>query len=156
MDATQIEALLAPVVASHSLEIDRLEVVKAGGRAVVRVFLDGDGPQGRGPSLDEISAATRDISNTLDGADVNGGRPYTLEVSSRGATRPLTEPRHFRRNIGRLVELDLASGHLVGRLVGSGETGIELQCEAGPRSIEFDQIRRAVIKLELTRAEQEA
>ena len=97
MNTTDLEALVAPVVAAHALEVDRLEVMAAGKRSVVRVFLDGDGPDGRGPSLDQIAEATRDVSRALDDADVTKGRAYTLEVSSRGVSRPLTAAKHFRR-----------------------------------------------------------
>ena len=86
MNTTDLEALVAPVVAAHRLEVDRLEVMTAGKRSVVRVFLDGDGPEGRGPSLDEIADATRAISKVLDGAPAMGSQPWTLEVSSRGAS----------------------------------------------------------------------
>ena len=78
-------------------------MLPAGKRRVVRIFLDGDGPQGRGPSLDEIADATRAISRELDDAPAMGSRPWTLEVSSRGVSRPLTEAKHYRRNTGRLI-----------------------------------------------------
>jgi ribosome maturation factor RimP len=52
MKTTELSDLLAPVVGALGLEIDRIEVLPAGRRKVVRVFLDGDGPDGRGPSLD--------------------------------------------------------------------------------------------------------
>ena len=65
MKTTELSDLLAPVVAALGLEIDRIEVLPAGRRKVVRVFLDGDGPDGRGPSLDNVADATRAISASL-------------------------------------------------------------------------------------------
>ncbi len=125
MNTTDIESLVAPVAAAHALEVDRIEVLTAGKRSVVRIFLDGDGPVGRGPSLDEIATATRAISVAFDGVDITRGRPYTLEVSSRGVTRPLTEARHFRRNTGRLVVIDSAGGQLTGRVVAVDSEDVE-------------------------------
>ncbi len=46
----------------------------------------------------------------LDDSDVMGEQPYTLEVTSRGVDRPLTLPRHWRRNADRLVKVTLTDG----------------------------------------------
>lgn len=149
MDTADIESLIAPVAAAHSLEVDRLEVMTAGKRAVIRVFLDGDGPVGRGPSLDEIAAATRDISTTLDGTDVTNGRPYTLEVSSRGVNRPLTQAKHFRRNTGRLVAFSLGDEQLTGRIASADETAVVVDVDGAERRIPLTEISRALVQVEL-------
>jgi ribosome maturation factor RimP len=151
MNSADIEALIAPVAAAHALEVDRLEVMTAGKRSVVRVFLDGDGPAGRGPSLDEIAEATRGISAALDAADVTRGRPYTLEVSSRGVSRPLTEARHFRRNTGRLVEFSLAEGAVTGRVLGVEDGSVEVEVDGAARRIPLAEVRRALVQVELNR-----
>ena len=83
MKEQAIAALVGPVVEQHGLEVDRIEIASAGKRSVLRVYLDGDGPEGRGPSLDEIADATRAVSAALDESDATGNAPYTLEVSSR-------------------------------------------------------------------------
>jgi ribosome maturation factor RimP len=155
MNTVDIESLVAPVAAAHSLEVDRIEVLTAGKRSVVRIFLDGDGPKGRGPSLDDIASATRAISAAFDDADVTRGRPYTLEVSSRGVTRPLTEPQHFRRNTGRLVAIDAAGEQLIGRLLSVDETTVELDVDGQPRRVLLDTITRAVVQIELNRPVEE-
>jgi ribosome maturation factor RimP len=151
MNNADLEALVAPVATAHSLELDRLEVMTAGKRSVVRIFLDGDGPAGRGPSLDEIASATRDISAMLDEADITRGRPYTLEVSSRGVTRPLTEAKHFRRNTGRLVEFKLADESVTGRIVGTDESSVDVDVEGTSRRIPLAQVQRALVQVELNR-----
>jgi ribosome maturation factor RimP len=151
MNTADLEALVAPVAAAHSLEVDRLEVMTAGKRSVVRVFLDGDGPAGRGPSLDEIAEATRSISAALDAADITGGRPYTLEVSSRGVSRPLTEAKHFRRNTGRLVEFTLADGPVTGRVQGVADDAVEVDVDGTSRRIPLAEVRRALVQVELNR-----
>ena len=63
------------------------------------LLLDADG----GVSLDDIAVVSRDLSTALDDSTVMGDQPYTLEVSSPGVDRPLTERRHWRRAIGGLV-----------------------------------------------------
>lgn len=145
-----IRSLVGPLVESRGLEVDRIEIMNAGKRVVLRIFLDGDGPDGRGPSLDEIAGATRAISAALDAGNAAGERPYTLEVSSRGATRPLTEPRHFRRNTGRLVKLTLRSqGAVTGRIIGVDADGVGLDVDGSARSVSWQDIARAVVQLEM-------
>ena len=61
---------------------------------MLRVAVDKDG----GVTLDDVADATREVNRVLDGSDVMGEQPYTLEVTSRGVDRPLTLPRHWRRN----------------------------------------------------------
>ena len=76
-----------------------------GRRYVVRVTIDRDG----GVPLDDVADIARAISAALDEAESASGEfiagEYQLEVSSPGVDRPLTLPRHWRRNIGRLVKV---------------------------------------------------
>jgi ribosome maturation factor RimP len=151
MFTAELEALVAPAAEAHSLELDRLEVLAAGKRSVVRVYLDGDGPAGRGPSLDEIAAATRSISAALDAADITQGRPYTLEVSSRGVSRPLTDARHFRRNTGRLVAFTVAGESVTGRVLGVVDDAVEVDVDGAVRRIPLADVQRALVQVELNR-----
>lgn len=152
MDPAIISELVTPAVVSCGLEVDRVEVVPAGKRRVVRIFLDGDGPQGRGPSLDEIADATRAISRTLDDAPAMGGRSWTLEVSSRGVSRPLTEAKHYRRNTGRLISATTAEGEVTGRITAVTDTETTLDVAGTPHTLALDSITRAVVQVELNRS----
>lgn len=151
MITADVSRLVSPVVAKHGLEIDRLEVAPAGRRSVVRIFLDGDGPAGLGPSLDQIAEATRAISSAFDASDVSKGRPYTLEVSSRGVGRPLTEAKHYRRNRGRLVEVVVAEETITGRIVSVADQSVELDVAGSKQSIPLDAISKALVQVELNR-----
>ena len=58
------------------------------------------------------------MSAALDSSDAVGNTAYTLEVTSRGISRPLERPAHWRRNRGRLVAVTTADGNTVtGRIV---------------------------------------
>lgn len=151
MLSTDISTLLDPVVAAHDLEIDRVEITSAGKRSIVRIFLDGDGPDGRGPSLDQIAEATRSISASMDDSDVSRGKPYTLEVSSRGVTQPLTQAKHFRRNTGRLVRVVTTEAELTGRIVAVNGDEVELQVGSDTQQVALDRITTATVQLELNR-----
>lgn len=149
MKEQAIASVVVPVVEQCGLEVDRIEIAAAGKRSVLRVYLDGDGPDGRGPSLDEIADATRELSRALDESDATGNAPYTLEVSSRGVSRPLTEPKHYRRNVGRLVALTLADGNVTGRITAADDAGIDLDVDGVSRRVAFDDITKAVVQAEL-------
>ncbi len=112
MKESQIAGVLTPILAQFGLELEAVEVIPAGKRRLLRVVVDGDGPEGRGPLLDDIAAASKAISADLDTSDVVGSARTRSEVSSRGVSRPLNRPEHWRRNRGRLVAADLRDGLL--------------------------------------------
>ena len=97
---TKLAEWIRPVVVAAGYDLEELVVTPAGRRSVVRVVVDRD----EGVSLDDVAEVSRAVSSVLDENDGDLGRaPYVLEVTSPGVDRPLTEPRHWRRNVGRLV-----------------------------------------------------
>ncbi len=109
--------LLRPPLTDSGLDLEAVEISSAGRRRVVRVLVDKDG----GVTLDDLADATRVVGARLDETDALGERPYTLEVTSPGIDRPLTEPRHWRRNVNRLVSVTLSDGVTVsGRILELG------------------------------------
>ena len=115
----RLAGVLTEPLAASGLDVEAIDLTPAGKRRLLRVAVDKDG----GVTLDDIAEATKEVSRILDETDVMGEQPYTLEVSSRGADRPLTEPRHWRRNVGRLVTVTLADKVTVtGRITESDDT----------------------------------
>lgn len=160
MNETQLTSMLTPILEQCGLELETLETMPAGRRRLVRVVVDGDGPEGRGPTLDEIADATRVISVELDESEAVGNAAYTLEVTSRGLSRPLTEPKHWRRNIGRLVKVHLGEGEepVQGRISGSDDTSAELEVVLDARkglhesrTVGYAEVTKAVLVPELTK-----
>jgi ribosome maturation factor RimP len=78
------------------IDLEAVKLTSAGRRVLLRVVIDADG----GISLDDIAEVSRELSAKLDASDVMGETPYTLEVTSPGTDRPLTQPRHWRRAAG--------------------------------------------------------
>lgn len=166
MNEQELSDVITPVLARHELELDALDVIPAGKRTVLRVTVDGDGPEGRGPLVDDIAEAARDLSEELDATSVDGTSPYTLEVSSRGVNRPLSRPAHWRRNDGRLVKVTTTEGETIeARIHGSDETGVDLVIEpedprpgkgkATERRLEYTDITKARIQVEMKRTDDE-
>ena len=153
MNVAALRALLEPVLADRGLELDDLVVVGAGSRSVLRITVDGDGPKGRGPLLDEVADATRAVSDALDESELTGNQPYVLEVSSRGVAAPLAKPAHWRRNTGRLVAVTRADGtKLTGRIAAATDTDASLTVDGEPVAVAFGDVRKAVVQVELNRA----
>lgn len=138
----------APVQAC-GVDLEDVDVQAAGKRRLVRVLVDTES----GVSMDEVAAVTTAISAALDETDVMGERAYTLEVGSPGVDRPLTQPRHWRRNVDRLVRVSLDPEEpYVARIAGTTDTGAVLTMPDGSeREVAYSQVRRAVVQVELNR-----
>jgi ribosome maturation factor RimP len=112
----RVRAVVEPVVDAAGLALEDLEVTPAGRRSVVRVTIDLDEDSVGSLDLDTLSEVSRQIGAALDESEPVHGE-YTLEVSTPGTSRPLTEPRHFKRARTRLVRLRLRTGgEALGRL----------------------------------------
>jgi ribosome maturation factor RimP len=152
MNVAALRALLEPVLADRGLELDDLVVVGAGSRSVLRISVDGDGPKGRGPLLDEVADATRAVSDALDESDLTGTQAYVLEVSSRGVGAPLIKPAHWRRNTGRLVLVTRADGsRLTGRITATTDPDATLTVDGAEAVVAFSDVKRAAVQVELNR-----
>lgn len=104
-DTDAITRVAEPVVRALGMDLESVKVTTAGRRRLLRMVVDSD----RGVSLDDAALASRELSAKLDASDVMGDMPYTLEVSSPGVDRPLAQPRHWQRAMGRLVRVPLTS-----------------------------------------------
>ena len=144
----RIVELLEPVLAQSGLDLEGIELTPAGKRRVLRVTVDSD----NGVDLDTIGDVTQEVSTALDSSDVMGQTPYVLEVTSPGAERLLTLPRHWRRSQGRLVKVNLAEGGQVsGRVVDSDEQGATLDVKGRSRTIAYADIAKAKVQVEFRR-----
>jgi ribosome maturation factor RimP len=144
----RLHDLVEPVCAAHGFDLEAVEVAPAGRRRRVGVVVDADG----GVDLDRCAELSRVLGSALDATDVLGDSPYTLEVSSRGVSRPLQLPRHWRRNVGRLVRVTLAGGDdVVGRIRAADDAGVEMDVDGSARRLPFDAIGSARVQVEFRR-----
>lgn len=148
----QVVSVLGPAVGATGLELEAVELRTVGRRLVLRVLVDSE----RGVSLDEVAVASQAVSEVLDSSDVLGDEPYTLEVSSPGVDRPLTEIRHWRRSTGRLVHVTLRDGREVtGRVLAVTDADVELELSVKGRTsrttVALAEVVRAVVQVEFSR-----
>jgi ribosome maturation factor RimP len=148
-DDKKLAGLIEPVVSAAGMDLEAVRVTVAGRRRLVRVVVDGD----HGVSLDDAADLSREISAVLDAANPLGETPYTLEVSSPGVDRPLTEPRHWRRAAGRLVKVKAAaSGNEVeGRVIATDSDGVTLNVKGAKRRFGYADLGPGAIQLEFGR-----
>ena len=155
--AARLSELVRPEVAAVGYDLEDLTVTAAGKRSVVRVVVDKDG----GVTLDDVADVSRTISEVLDRVDESEpglfGTTYVLEVSSPGVDRPLTEPRHWRRNTGRLVTATRREGEPVtGRVTSADDDGVTLDVDGTQERLAYAELVRGSVQVEFGRKDEEA
>jgi ribosome maturation factor RimP len=156
-----ISRLLRPVVGAAGFDLEDLVVQPAGRRRLVRVIIDADD----GVSLDDVAEVNHAVSQVLDDTDLMGSQPYVLEVTSPGVDRPLTEPRHWRRAVGRLVRVSLTgdgtgrsgsgSGREIeGRVVAADDEAVVIDVAGEERRLYYGEVDRGRVQVEFRRTGQ--
>lgn len=178
--AEQIREVASAAVAGSGVVVEDVAVHPAGKRRLVRVGVARDVADLPSDdltstveplSLDEVAEASRAVGAAMDEVDPLGNSAYTLEVSSLGVDHPLTTPAQFRRNVGRLVKLEVSAppasgeeaaqpaptrasgitaGPIEGRLIEVGPDGIRLD-EAPDDLLPYDRVSAAKVQVEFTR-----
>ena len=109
----EITSVLAPIIAGSGVYLEEV-TLSSDFPKILTVIIDGDTPL----NLDQVTVVTKEISGILDNLAALEDSPFTLEVSSPGIDRPLTLPRHWRKNQGRLVTVTLHDGSTVKGRIG--------------------------------------
>ena len=143
--ARSLTDLLTPVVEDAGAFLEGVETTRTGRYSTVRVLVDlPDGPGEM--DVDALTKITRAVSAAMDDSDPVAGR-YTLEVSTPGAERCLTTPRHFRRAVGHdlevTVEVDGADVTLTGTVVAADEDSVTLMIDGRQRVLALRDVRQA-------------
>ncbi|MCZ4078536.1 ribosome maturation factor RimP [Rhodococcus sp. H36-A4] len=147
----RVIALLSDLVTSRGFDLEDVNVVSAGKHSAVRIMVDRE----EGIDLDTLPSLSREISDIFDAVSDFGDAPYTLEVTTPGVDRPLTEDRHWRRARGRVVRFKLENekfdarvGHLEGRslTVVTRDKGV-----LATRVVELDDVVKAVVQVEFSK-----
>jgi ribosome maturation factor RimP len=137
----EISAVITPALTSLGLYLEDLNITSAGRRSLLTVIVDAD----RHLSLDEVTVATKAISEIVENIPALGSTPFTLEVTSPGIDRPLTKPRHWRKNIDRLVKVITIDGsQILGRIKSAGED----LATVDEQNIKYLDIKRATLEVE--------
>jgi ribosome maturation factor RimP len=136
-----ISAAIRPIIEASGNYLEELTITSAGKVKILTVIVDSDSHL----NLDQITAVTKEISEVIETLEELGDSAFTLEVTSPGIDRPLTKPRHWRKNFDRLVKITMTSGKdIQGRIGEATETNVLV----GDRKVSFEDIKRAVLEIE--------
>ncbi|MBP0456166.1 ribosome maturation factor RimP [Streptomyces montanisoli] len=157
MSTTQsdrLRGLLEPLAGAQGLDLEEVELTRAGRYRVLRVVVDAE----EGVDLDTVAELTRTVSAELDETDAMGDEQYQLEVTSPGAERPLTERRHYARAVGRLARIRLhEGGEVVARILSVDDEGLDVEVpgvkgrKPTARRLGFSEIAKARVEVEFNR-----
>jgi len=148
----QISELVTPAVSDLGFYLEDVHVAIPGSHRIVTCIVDGDASL----NLDQVTSVSRVISELLDEAPFMGETPFTLEVTSPGVDRPLTQPRHFAKNVSRLLKIiKLDGSEVTGRILSNTDKDVTLTVAVKKETIEevvtLADIKRAVVEIEFNR-----
>ncbi|MEN9380693.1 MAG: hypothetical protein RIR99_527 [Actinomycetota bacterium] len=148
----QISELVTPAVTEQGFYLEDVHVATPGSHRIVTCIVDGDSAL----NLDQVTSVSRVISELLDEATFMGETPFTLEVTSPGVDRPLTLPRHFAKNVDRLLKVIKVDGsEVTGRILSNTDEDVTLTVtvkkETREEVISIADIKRAVVEIEFNR-----
>ena len=136
-----ISAAVTPALSALGFYLEDVTITSAGRRSMLTIIVDGDTHL----SLDQVTSATKAIGEIVESLQSLGDTPFTLEVTSPGLDRPLTKPRHWRKNIDRLVKVVLLDGkEIKGRIKAASEDSATVD----QSEINFTEIKRASLEVE--------
>jgi ribosome maturation factor RimP len=137
----QVAAVITPAIQALGFYVEDISITSAGRRSMLTVIVDGDTHL----SLDQVTVATKAISEIVENLPTLGNNPFTLEVTSPGLDRPLTKPRHWRKNKDRLIKIVLNDGkEITGRIKDSTDD----QVTVDEQKVAFVDIKRATLEIE--------
>jgi ribosome maturation factor RimP len=137
----EISAAIRPIIEATGNYLEELSITSAGKVKILTVIIDSDTHL----NLDQVTAVTKEISEVIEGLPELGDGAFTLEVTSPGLDRPLTKPRHWRKNLDRLVKIIMTSGQEIqGRIGEATETTVLVDSQ----KVSYEDIKRAVLEIE--------
>ena len=151
----QISELITPALLQAGYFLEDVNLVTPGNHRIVTVIVDGESAL----NLDQVTVASKLVSELMDEASFMGETPFTLEVTSPGIDRPLTLPRHFAKNVTRLLKVTKTDGIVItGRITSNSETEVTLSVvekkETKEVVIALADIKRAVVEIEFNRKDE--
>ena len=152
----QISELITPALHKAGYFLEDVNLVNPGQHRIVTVIVDGESAL----NLDQVTVASKLVSELLDEAAFMGETPFTLEVTSPGIDRPLTLPRHFAKNVDRLLKVTKTDGIVItGRILSNTQDDVTLTVtekkDVKEVTVVLADIKRATVEIEFNRKDGE-
>lgn len=144
----RLKTLVGSVIDDEELFLFEISVKPYSHQLRIEIFVDSKD----GVTVDRLSSLSRKLTDAIDtGAIIN--EDYRIDVSSPGIDRPLVYDWQYRRNIGRVLEIDFADGieprHFRGKLESVNGDGIVITTKKESINLTFEQIIKAIVQLDL-------
>lgn len=143
----KVKDLLTPLLEGTDIFVTQIRIKPVNN---IKLFLDADS----GMSISKCAQVNRSLNAAIEEAGLFPDGDYSLEVSSPGVDEPLQGFRQYRKNTGRLLEVEPLEGPPVtGVLKEVGEDSITLELtdkkkkETTTVSFPLDQIKKAVVQI---------
>ena len=145
---------IRPAVENAGFFLEDVFTSNPGNHRIVTCMIDGVAPL----SLDEVTVVSREISTILDESPLLT-EAFTLEVTSPGIERPLTLPRHWTKNLTRIIKATLKDDTEVsGRLTEFDDVRAilveNIKGRMKTHEVAFADIKRANVEIEFNRKDE--
>ena len=149
--------LTGPELEALDLDLVELELLAGGNRITLRYALErsaepGTPAEDRRIGIGQIARASRAVARAIEAQEAEDGEfmpgRYTIEVSSPGIFRRLSEPEHFQRFVGERVKVIVEEGEssreYCGELLSADDREVAVEDEESGRvTVPYTGIRKA-------------
>lgn len=139
----RLAGTIRPAVAALEVSLWGIEIASAGGRMLLRIFIDAEG----GVPISACARVSRHLGAVFDAEDTIPGA-YVLEVSSPGLERRFFEPEQLAAYVGQVVDVRLnqpqdGRRHLRGVLAEVDGADIVISEEGGSVRVSWPLVKSA-------------
>ncbi len=118
-----------------------VEVKGGSGSPIIWVYIDAEIGQA---TIDDCTRISRELGLLMDVHELYANGNYTLNVSTPGLSRPLTDMRQYRNNVGRNARVktrnDDKTNIFEGKFQILNDDGLVLETKKGPIELKFTEI----------------
>lgn len=138
---TKIKALADQAAMGGSSYVVDVEMKGGAGTPIIWVYIDAEIGQA---TVEDCTKISKELGLLMDVHELYADGKYTLNVSTPGLSRPLTDLRQFRNNLGRnarvKTRIDDKTNIIEGKFQSLLDDGLVLETKKGSVELKFADI----------------
>jgi ribosome maturation factor RimP len=138
---SKIKALADQAAMGGTSYVVEVEVKGGAGSPIIWVYIDAEVGQA---TIEDCTRISRELGLLMDAHELYSNGNYTLNVSTPGLSRPLTDMRQYRNNVGRnariKTRIDDKTNILEGKFQSLTDDGLILETKKGQVELKFADI----------------